>query len=119
MLLPPIHAQSDCEHAVELLPERPLRECHSIPHSLPPSFHQADPPAPPTKDEDVSSRSRSKSVRFALDVRTIQYFNPTEKPSCVHRLHDADGPARLARPISVTPAPSLMEDYHFLLFHRV
>ncbi|KAL4869196.1 hypothetical protein BDV12DRAFT_168447 [Aspergillus spectabilis] len=66
----------------------PLRECHSI-RSLPPSFSQNhanwESPLPEILDSQRSPDHHSKTVRFALSRRTVQYFNPTEKPSSVHR----------------------------------
>ncbi|KAL4916037.1 hypothetical protein BDW62DRAFT_203042 [Aspergillus aurantiobrunneus] len=71
--------------------KNPLRECHSIPHSLPPSFPQRDisgiSSLPSLKDPpEITATHPSKSVRFALGVKSIQYFNPTEKPSSVQKM---------------------------------
>ncbi|BCS18856.1 uncharacterized protein APUU_11684A [Aspergillus puulaauensis] len=95
MLLPPANAssavqektQNDAEPKQE--PKLPLRESHSIPHSLPPSFPElpvSDLPTLPTIDNPQAvPKERSKSVRFSISDGMIQYFNPTEMTRSVRK----------------------------------
>ncbi|KAL2868791.1 uncharacterized protein BJX67DRAFT_379738 [Aspergillus lucknowensis] len=100
MLLPPMNPQSASPHD-ELRSEFdpltlheeahsvriPLRECHSIPNSLPPTFPKIDVDETPSpEDASKASRRDSKSVRFSLDGGSVRYFNPTEKPSLVQKM---------------------------------
>ncbi|KAL4947202.1 hypothetical protein BDW69DRAFT_190409 [Aspergillus filifer] len=83
------------EHPNELDPYRFLeertetrtsfRECHSIPNSLPPSFPRADLEESIKDPPRKKSKQHSKSVRFDLGQRMVQYFNPTETPDSVQK----------------------------------
>ncbi|KAL2828318.1 hypothetical protein BJY01DRAFT_228595 [Aspergillus pseudoustus] len=96
MLLPLITPQSACQpdndpRRLDQLEARqslrvPLRECHSIPDSLPRSFGQSvDKVASSSITERKMSKGDSKTVRFAPGGKSIQYFDPTERASCVHK----------------------------------
>ncbi|KAL4907360.1 hypothetical protein BDW74DRAFT_149027 [Aspergillus multicolor] len=65
--------------------ESQLRECHSSPRSS--CREIVELPAFPSLNEpqkEVSKQS-CKTVRFALRSKTIQYFNPAERPSLVQK----------------------------------
>lgn len=99
MLLPPMNLErqqrppsavqgNDAESKRE--PKLPLRECHSIPHSLPPSFPEravSELATLPTIDNlpQAATKQRSKSVRFSISEGMVQYFNPTEMTRSVHK----------------------------------
>ncbi|OJI96444.1 hypothetical protein ASPVEDRAFT_238155 [Aspergillus versicolor CBS 583.65] len=72
----------------EVEPKLPLRESHSIPHSLPPSFSRTvSEPSTPAIDNlpRAAMKQRSKSVRFSISDGMTQYFNPTEMTRSVHK----------------------------------
>lgn len=72
----------------EAEPKLPLRESHSIPHSLPPSFSRTvSEPSTPAIDNlpRAAMKQRSKSVRFSISDGMTQYFNPTEMTRSVHK----------------------------------
>ncbi|OJJ62339.1 hypothetical protein ASPSYDRAFT_638393 [Aspergillus sydowii CBS 593.65] len=106
MLLPPMNLErqqrppsavqgNDAESKRE--PKLPLRESHSIPHSLPPSFPEravSELATLPTIDNlpQAATKQRSKSVRFSISEGMVQYFNPTEMTRSVHKMAEGSCP---------------------------
>ncbi|KAL4988170.1 hypothetical protein BDW68DRAFT_177057 [Aspergillus falconensis] len=86
MLLP----QSDCQprpsEPDDLLAESRLRQCHSMPQSLSLSDITEVSSAPALDTSPREASRDSKTVRFAVGSKSIQYFNPTERPSLVQKL---------------------------------
>ncbi|KAL4999349.1 hypothetical protein BDV10DRAFT_57736 [Aspergillus recurvatus] len=93
MLLPQSDCQSRPSEPDDLLEESQLRQCHSLPQSLTLS-HVSEASSAPAAGDSVSAidtspkeaSRHSKTVRFALGSKSIQYFNPTERPSLVQKL---------------------------------
>ncbi|KAL4739767.1 hypothetical protein BDV11DRAFT_169807 [Aspergillus similis] len=89
MLLPQPDCQSRPSEADGLLEEEEshLRQHHSLPRSL---THSEVKEAASAPDIDTSpprgESGHPKTVRFALGSKSIQYFNPNERPSLVQKL---------------------------------
>ncbi|KAL4959333.1 uncharacterized protein BDV14DRAFT_205755 [Aspergillus stella-maris] len=82
-----------------------LRECHSIPNSLPPSFPRADLKESIENPPRKTPRQHSKSVRFSLGQRMVQYFNPTETPDSVQKMNETRR-ASVSQQVSMALAPA-------------
>ncbi|KAL4776963.1 hypothetical protein BDW60DRAFT_175162 [Aspergillus nidulans var. acristatus] len=92
MLLPQQDCQSRPSEVDGLLDEEvsQLRQHHSLPRSLTHSEVKEPSSAPGIDALTPRGDSRhSKTVRFALGSKSIQYFNPTERPSLVQKCKPA------------------------------
>ncbi|KAL4822062.1 hypothetical protein BDW67DRAFT_179879 [Aspergillus spinulosporus] len=89
MLLPQGDCQSRPSETDGLLEgeESQLRQRHSLPRSL--TQNEVKETSSAAEFDAFTPRGDSrhlKSVRFALGSKSIQYFNPTERPSLVQKL---------------------------------
>ncbi|KAL4744569.1 hypothetical protein BDW72DRAFT_81157 [Aspergillus terricola var. indicus] len=91
-LLPQRDCQSRPSTSDGLLEEEEsqLRQHHSLPQSL---THSEVKEASSARSIDTfpprGDSRHSKTVRFALGSKSIQYFNPTERPSLVQKCKSA------------------------------